>query len=659
MFCIPVLLALSGNGRAQDMGSLAVFVGNPNKNDPTAEAAFQGRCLESRLAVGQGITHITGFVDYRLPFGQRWIESATWWRTSVAASAAARAWVPIYSIGLADGVTADPLGQMLAIGNPGDSVYGPVFQNIVSGFRTSGFGTLYLRIGWEHNGEWYPWGTANADKSFNPERAAAFVAAFRRVADIAHSTAGIRVLTVWSPNFERLTPAQVAATYPGDGYVDIIAPDMYSPVWNSIEHNWDPSVQGTLSDDDWKANTINRQHTWDYPAATPQQPTAGYGLVAMMQFALERNKPFGLGETGTDGGMSGSWYRGPEDRGDFPLYLTKRLSEKREQGLRFAYLGLWNTASYRFSAGARPLDTGGWVTLINTLAGADPFEAEEAAIVSSSDAVTAVADPGATGNYVPDPSRQYVRDADIGGHISKFNGNAPGDFVEYQVPVLAPGTYDVRMRIKRHYSRGIYRLDIDGVFQGRVDHFADAQDFVVVDYGPKTFLTAGLSTFRFTVMGRHERNSSGYSMAIDYFDLSPHRLEAETLAARAASDATTIFREPALSHGAGEKLESNAIGDFVEYVVPVVEPGTYSVRVRVKRHNARGIFQLYVEGAYQGFEQDLYAPPGDPNPYVELDLGTKTFGRAGDKVFRFVVTGRNPASSGHTLAFDYISLTRL
>ena len=82
------------------------------------------------------------------------------------------------------------------------------------------------------------------------------------------------------------------------------------------------------------------------------------------------------------------------------------------------------------------------------------------------------------------------------------------------------------------------------------------------------------------------------------------------------------------------------------------------MKVRVKRHNARGMFQLAIGGANQGSVQDLYVPYSEPSPYLELDLGTRTFNRVGDQIFRFTVTGRNPASLGYTLAFDYIALVR-
>ncbi|MEZ0217857.1 MAG: hypothetical protein ACAH89_12035, partial [Rariglobus sp.] len=43
--------------------------------------------------------------------------------------------------------------------------------------------------------------------------------------------------------------------------------------------------------------------------------------------------------------------------------------------------------------------------------------------------------------------------------------------------------------------------------------------------------------------------------------------------------------------------------------------------------------------------------------FVEVDLGNVTFGTAGNKAFKFTVTGKNASSAGYNLNFDYIKLT--
>jgi hypothetical protein len=109
-----------------------------------------------------------------------------------------------------------------------------------------------------------------------------------------------------------------------------------------------------------------------------------------------------------------------------------------------------------------------------------------------------------------------------------------------------------------------------------------------------------------------------------------------------------------LSNHMGTMLEANKVNDFVTYTVNVPEARTFNVRVGVKRYHNRGKFQLSIDGRNYGSPQDLYASSSD---YKELDLGDITFDAAGNKSFKFTVSGKNAQSSSHKLAFDYIKLT--
>ena len=54
-----------------------------------------------------------------------------------------------------------------------------------------------------------------------------------------------------------------------------------------------------------------------------------------------------------------------------------------------------------------------------------------------------------------------------------------------------------------------------------------------------------------------------------------------------------------------------------------------------------------------GEPTDLYAPAAT---FETLTLGEVHFTAAGDKYFRFTVTGKNPESRGYVLALDLLSL---
>jgi parallel beta-helix repeat protein len=139
--------------------------------------------------------------------------------------------------------------------------------------------------------------------------------------------------------------------------------------------------------------------------------------------------------------------------------------------------------------------------------------------------------------------------------------------------------------------------------------------------------------------------------------------ETETLAVtRKSSDVHRTFTNVALSGGAASILDSDAVGDFVIYNVPMVPPGTYNVRIGIKKQDTRGIWQLSVGRADSfdttksnvGSPQDEYA---SDSQYLEVNLGQWAPGSAtSDKWFKFTVTGKNSSSSSYTMAFDYILL---
>ena len=95
--------------------------------------------------------------------------------------------------------------QTLALNRPNDAV-------------------LYVRTGWEFNGDWFPWTAHGKAKEF-VEAYRRFVTAFRGVST--------RFRFEWNVNIGDVGMNPESA-YPGDAFVDIIGMDFY---WNTA---WDP-----------------------------------------------------------------------------------------------------------------------------------------------------------------------------------------------------------------------------------------------------------------------------------------------------------------------------------------------------------------------------------------------------------------------------------
>lgn len=140
------------------------------------------------------------------------------------------------------------------------------------------------------------------------------------------------------------------------------------------------------------------------------------------------------------------------------------------------------------------------------------------------------------------------------------------------------------------------------------------------------------------------------------FEFDPWQTERLPVSAK-SSDTHSIASDPSYSNGQGTWLQSNATNDFVTYRAPLPSAGTYTVKVRVRRGNNRGKFQVQtasnLNGSYTnlGAVQDAYRSSAD---FVTVTLGTYTVSSAGTKYFKFLITGKNASSSGYQLTLDYL-----
>lgn len=362
------------------------------------------------------------FIDYREPiwspgtYDPKWRNNARWAAEQLAALVSAEhlnllddnghsTFVPVVAVGLTDDPTVfqltlppeDPsygkyseaaaIKMMNDVANGKYDVEDPnngrrrVWPDIFEAFRIKGFNEIYLRIGWEQNGNWYGW-QVRSEATKN-----AYIAAWRHVADLAHTYAaahGMKIKTVWSPSASFANygiPEE--DSYPGDAYVDVIAPTAYSPIWNPTRSRdktayYDWARNEDVSLEDWLANPVNRRQIWDYPSADYWNPTRGWGIPAAIAFAQSRSKPFGLSETGT--GAFGVTTRGggPIDDGDYPLYLAERLTTALAQGMTLEFVDIWAVANgsdgKNFLNDARPREAAAWRTFARSIAAATSQE---------------------------------------------------------------------------------------------------------------------------------------------------------------------------------------------------------------------------------------------------------------------------------------------
>ncbi len=136
--------------------------------------------------------------------------------------------------------------------------------------------------------------------------------------------------------------------------------------------------------------------------------------------------------------------------------------------------------------------------------------------------------------------------------------------------------------------------------------------------------------------------------------LAPIQYEGENAAVSVSDgDLQTFVGSNVCFKNSFGRLDADAAGDYIRYVINVSVSGTYDIRFRALSRNSNGKLKLLVDGVQQGSEVDLYS---SSVLYPMCKMGNKTFRKAGNKVFEFQVVGKNTGSSDYNLEIDYILL---
>jgi hypothetical protein len=185
-----------------------------------------------------------------------------------------------------------------------DAYYETLAQNLVA----AGFGSSYIRLGWEFNADWMGWGICNEDGSGLASWASDFVPAFQNIVTSMRSVAGANFKFIWNPidsSNSSCAGANLENFYPGDSYVDAVALDAYD------------AIGATTTDDARWSDLLNGVNAGDWtavaPAAIGGQAFSGYGLNWLAAFGKEHGKQVSLPEWGlvsssSDGGGDDAYY---------------------------------------------------------------------------------------------------------------------------------------------------------------------------------------------------------------------------------------------------------------------------------------------------------------------------------------------------------------
>jgi hypothetical protein len=207
------------NAQAKTAVEIAVYRG------PGCDGVAQLPTFEN--FVGRKVDRVVDFLDRRSWQVMR--ESAAWtfhcWQDQPVALTISVPMLP------EDGTSTLKAGA--------EGAYDAVFRDIARLALESGRADAVIRLGWEFNGEWYPWSSQRDPTTF--------IAYWRRIVTVMRSVAGRLFRFEWCFTLsDRLGDPSVA--YPGDDVVDIISADVYNQTWkrglNDPDQRWASMLDG-------------------------------------------------------------------------------------------------------------------------------------------------------------------------------------------------------------------------------------------------------------------------------------------------------------------------------------------------------------------------------------------------------------------------------
>ena len=278
---------------------------------------------------------------------------------------------------------------------------------------------------------------------------------------------------------------------------------------------------------------------------------------------------------------------------------------------------------------------------ISPTTGAILREAESIPFVTSGEGSDVVADGNASG-----------------GAWRALLADGVGDFIQYTLPDVPAGTYDLRLRFKVHPNRGTFGTSVNGAsLPGTLDQYSATQSYREVSLGTVTLAASGNQTVRLTVTGRNPA-AGAFTLSADAFRLvpggpAPVSFEADALPRLASGAQAALQNDVNTTGGTWLALQADGLGDFIELTLPQIPAGTYTLRLSYKGHPNRGTLQASVDGTNLGGTLDQYSAT---SIYPTATIGTVTFATPASHVIRLTVAGRNPSAGAFTLSSDVFTL---
>lgn len=195
-----------------------------------------------------------------------------------------------------------PNGENATMAAAARGDYNSHYADVASNLLDYGHGDAIIRIAWEFQGDWYPWGY-NALGQDTTNYIANYIAAFRNVVREFRKVSP-KFTFVWNPNLDDgYRMPDLESAYPGDDVVDSIGLDVYDFNWNNLN---DPKER-------FQHDIVDTK----------------FGLSWLKDFAAKHHKPISLPEWGCGG-----------DNGDNPYCIEATANWIKQNNMEFN--GYWS-----------------------------------------------------------------------------------------------------------------------------------------------------------------------------------------------------------------------------------------------------------------------------------------------------------------------------
>jgi hypothetical protein len=237
-----------------------------------------------------GVTSLGSAMGQQPSYAMDYLDASSWATMVSSAAHEASTWSSSgYAMTLSVPMLPDS-GATVTAGAAGS--YDSYFRSIARGLVAHGEGASIVRIGWEFNGGWFSW-------AVNSSSSSEFVSFWQHIVGAMRSVSGEDFKFEWCPTLGDQGVGNLADYYPGNGYVDYVAGDVYDEAWGT------------------------------YPGAALEWSnlrTESYGLDWLTTFAAGQGKPVVVGEWGLGSvrGKAGQAYSAGNQKasgGDDPAFI--------------------------------------------------------------------------------------------------------------------------------------------------------------------------------------------------------------------------------------------------------------------------------------------------------------------------------------------------